>query len=138
MYSYSDMSSVQVYKLCHVSISVLSGSSCNLLPSPSDCCLHCTLFVLCLLIHLMCVCVRVCVCACVCVCVCMGGRSENYELVIVRVSLNTGLDSPQECGTGTWNWIIELECGTGIAYNRLLNQYQHIKQLLIKVARTVN
>ena len=30
------------------------------------------------------------------------------------VSLNTGLDSLLECGTGTWDWFIDLECGTGV------------------------
>ena len=37
-------------------------------------------------------------------------------MVIPRVSLNTGLDSPLECGTGTWDWITEQDCGTGIVY----------------------
>ena len=45
-----------------------------------------------------------------------------FEAVASGVSLNTGLDSPLECGTGTWDWIIKLDCGTGIVVYRLLNQ----------------
>ena len=47
---------------------------------------------------------------------------KYHEVNVTGVSLNTGLDSPLECGTGTWDWIIKLDCGTGIVVYWLLNQ----------------
>ena len=35
---------------------------------------------------------------------------QNGYLHAIWVSLNTGLDSPLQHGTGIWDWIIELEC----------------------------
>ena len=35
-------------------------------------------------------------------------------------SLNAGLDSSLECGTGTWDWIIKLDCGTVLAPEPML------------------
>ena len=56
------------------------------------------------------------------------------------MSLNTGLDSPLEYGTGTWDWIIELECDVGLDYKTgkvlapvLMLAYQ-TRPLLIKFA----
>ena len=38
------------------------------------------------------------------------------------MSLFAGLDSPLEHGTGTWDWIIQLECGTGTLLERVSNK----------------
>ena len=38
------------------------------------------------------------------------------------VSLFAGLDSPLEHGTGSWDWIIRLECGTGTLLERVSNK----------------
>ena len=45
-----------------------------------------------------------------------------FDLWRVKGVSNAGLDSPLECGTRTWDWIIKLECGsTGIwSWNSIL------------------
>ena len=53
----------------------------------------------------------------------------------------TGFSGPLECGTRTWVWIIELECGIGIWNQKSIvdsELCQRIKHLPIKVARTAD
>ena len=52
------------------------------------------------------------------------------------MSLNTGLDSPLECGTGTWDWINKPDSGTGIwDWNSVLAPEPIIAETDIRLGR---